>query len=117
METAAARSLVGQAAAMAAVASDIQNIQHTANESSGNWIWSNNGEKLAVNYSGSFDFSDDDTDVREVSAGGFLRISDQAWLGRHTVEIQERGGTIERRYYVNGSERPYEPEGRQWLHD
>src|SRR5262249_54593591 len=79
--------------------------------------WSNNGEKLSVTYNGSFDFTDDDTDVREVSPGGYLKISDAAWLGRHTIEIEERNGTLEHRYFVNGSERPYEPEGRQWLHE
>ena len=46
-----------------------------------------------------------------------LKISDAAWVGRHTVEIRERGGQLERRYYVNGTEHPFEPEGRQWLHD
>ena len=89
----------------------------TSNDSNGNWIWSNNGEKLQVSYSGSFEFTDDDTDVRQISPGGYLKISDGAWLGRHSVEIRERGGQLDRRYYVNASERPYEPEGRQWLHD
>jgi beta-lactamase regulating signal transducer with metallopeptidase domain len=92
-------------------------ISHHQDNSSGNWVWSNNGQKLSVSYSGRFDFTDDDTDVREISSGGYLKISDAALVGRHTVEIHERGGTLERRYYVNGSERPFEPEGRQWLHD
>ena len=86
-------------------------------ESNGSWIWSNNGEKLSVSYDGTFDFTDDDQDISQISQGGYLKISDQAWVGRHTVEIHERGGSLERRYYVNGTERPYEPEGRQWLHD
>ena len=46
-----------------------------------------------------------------MSAGGSLKISDGAWLGRHSVEIRERNGQLEHRYYVNGSERPFEPEG------
>jgi beta-lactamase regulating signal transducer with metallopeptidase domain len=100
-----------------AVASAVQSISSHQHDSSGTWIWSNNGEKLSVSYSGTFDFTDDDADVRQISAGGYLKISDQAWVGRHTVEIHERGGTLDRRYYVNGSERPYEPEGRQWLHE
>ena len=76
-----------------------------------------NGEKLQVSYRGAFEFTDDDTDVRQVSAGGYLKISDGAWFGRHSVEIRERGGQLDRRYYVNGSERPYEPDGRVWLRD
>src|SRR4029079_7885689 len=92
-----------------------QSVSHTVNDSTGNWIWSNNGEKLQVNYSGEFEFTDDDADIKQVSSGGYLKISDGAWLARHSIEIRERGGQLERRYYVNGSERPYEPEGRQWL--
>jgi len=85
------------------------------NDSEGEWSYSNNGEKLEVKYSGKFEFTDDDTDLRQLSPGGYLKISDGKWLGRHSVEIRERNGQLERRYYVNASERPYEPEGRAWL--
>ena len=102
--------------AVAAVAASGQSISHqSSDDSHGNWIWSNNGEKLEVSYRGSFDFTDDDTDVREISTGGYLKISDGAWLGRHSVEIRENNGRLEHRYYVNTIERPYEPEGRVWL--
>jgi beta-lactamase regulating signal transducer with metallopeptidase domain len=112
-----AEAAANMAAAQASTTDHNVSISHHQGKSSGNWIWSNNGEKLSVSYSGRFDFADDDTDVREISSGGYLKISDAASIGRHTVEISERGGTLERRYYVNGSERAFEPEGRQWLHD
>lgn len=86
-------------------------------ESSGNWIWSNDGEKLEVSYSGQFEFTDDDADVRVISPAGHIRIADAGAGGRHSVEIREHDGSIERKYYVNGSERPFEPEGRQWLRE
>ena len=93
-------------------------ISHSSDDQSGSWSWSNNGEKLQVSYSGTFEFTDDDTDVRQLSAGGYLKISDGAWLfGRHSVEIRERGGQMDRRYFVNASERPYEPDGRVWLRE
>jgi beta-lactamase regulating signal transducer with metallopeptidase domain len=103
--------------ASTAPATTSQSMSHHQDGSSGNWIWSNNGEKLQVTYSGTFDFTDDDADIRQVSVGGYLKISDGAWFGRHSIEIRERGGQLERRYYLNGSERPYEPEGRAWLRD
>jgi hypothetical protein len=90
-------------------------ISHEVNNSNGNWVWSSNGDKLEVSYHGSFEFTDDDTDVRQLSAGGWLKISDGKWIGRHAVEIRERNGQIERQYFVNASARPYEPEGRAWL--
>src|SRR5262245_43953338 len=94
-----------------------QSVEHSIHDSTGNWIWSNNGEKLQVSYSGTFEFTDDDADVKSVSSGGYIKISDGAWLGRHSVEIRERNGHLEHHYYVNASERPYGPEGRQWLQE
>jgi beta-lactamase regulating signal transducer with metallopeptidase domain len=90
-------------------------ISEHRSESSGNWIWSNDSERLEATYYGKFEFTDDDADVRSMSPGGSLKLSDGKWLGRHSVEIRERGGQIEHLYYVNGSSRPYEPEGRAWL--
>ena len=96
----------------------------SSNESHGNWSWSNDGERLQADYNGSFEFTDDDTDVRQMSPGGRLRISDGQWQGMvgrmlatpgHLVEITEHNGQIAHRYFVNGSERPFEPEGRTWL--
>jgi bla regulator protein blaR1 len=92
-------------------------ISHHVDDQNGNWSWSMNGEKLQVSYRGVFEFTDDDTDVRALSAGGYLKISDGAWFGRHSIEIRERGGELDRRYYVNGSERPYDPDGRAWLRE
>ena len=92
-----------------------QSISQSSSDSHGSWSWSNNGERLQVDYSGTFDFTDDDTDVQQMSAGGYLKISDGAWLGRHSIEISERAGRLEHRYFVNGIERPFEPEGRAWL--
>ncbi|MGH9409231.1 MAG: hypothetical protein ACRD1V_07235, partial [Vicinamibacterales bacterium] len=112
-----ARAAARNGAAAVATASAGQSIDSNQHGSSGNWIWSNNGEKLEVTYSGTFEFTDDDADVRSMSPGGLLRISDGAWFGRHSVEIREHAGQIERRYYVNGVERPFDPEGRQWLQD
>jgi beta-lactamase regulating signal transducer with metallopeptidase domain len=98
-------------------ASQAVSISSHQNESSGNWVWSNNGEKLSISYSGNFELTDDDADVRQISAGGYLKISDQGIIGRHTVEMRERSGGVERRYYVNGIEKPFDPDGRQWLRD
>jgi beta-lactamase regulating signal transducer with metallopeptidase domain len=100
-----------------APATQSQSMSHHRDDSSGTWIWSNNGEKLQVSYSGTFEFTDDDTDVQQLSPGAYLKISDGAWFGRHSVEIRERDGKVDRRYYVNGSERPYDPAGRTWLRD
>ncbi|HSC28442.1 MAG TPA: M56 family metallopeptidase [Vicinamibacterales bacterium] len=81
---------------------------------SGNFTWSDGKQKLQVNYKGAVEFTDDDTDVKSLSPGGWLRIRDGA-DGRAVEFRADDTGRIERRYWVGGSERPFEPEGRQWL--
>jgi hypothetical protein len=102
--------------AIASGASGPQISQHQ-HDSHGSWSWSNGGEKLQAEFDGTFEFTDDDTDVRQMSPGGWIKISDGAWLGRHSVEIADRAGQIAHRYYVNGLERAYEPEGHAWLRE
>jgi hypothetical protein len=101
----------------APVLGDGQSISiHTGTES-GNYTWSHNGQKLAIDYRGKVEFSDDDTDVKSLSPGGWLRIKDGGWSGAdHTVEFKaDSAGTIERRYWSGRSEQPFDPEGRKWL--
>jgi beta-lactamase regulating signal transducer with metallopeptidase domain len=95
--------------------SQSSSISEHVSDASGNWAWSNNGERLEASYRGKFEFNDDDTDVRAMSPGGWLKVSNGKWIGRYAVEIRERDGQLVHLYYVNGSARPYEPEGRLWL--
>lgn len=85
-------------------------------KSTGSMIWSTNGEKVEIKYSGSFEFSDDDTDIARMSPNSELRIRDGGWIGSRTVEFRsDAGGNISRRYWNGMSEKPFDPEGRQWL--
>ena len=83
----------------------------------GNWIWSNNGEKLSVSYSGTLRVHRR-RHGHPRDLGGRLPEdfgSGVAWPALRRDPRARR--ELERRYYVNGSERPFEPDGRQWLHD
>ena len=85
-------------------------------QSSGNYSWSNDGEKLEVNYKGTIEFTDDDMDVKALSPGGSLRIRDGGWIATHTVKFAaDASGNLTRRFWVGATEKPFEPEGRQWL--
>ena len=59
-------------------------------KSRGSMSWSNDGEKLEVKYEGEFEFSDDDTDVKRMSPGAQLRISDGGWFNGRSVEFSRR---------------------------
>ena len=85
-------------------------------KSKGNFTWSNDGEKLSVTYDGAIEFTDDDTDIKSLSPGGTLKIKEGGRLSSRTVEFRaDASGQIERRFWVGTSERPFEPDGRQWL--
>ena len=104
------------AASSAAIAESAQSTTLSTGKGSGNFIWSNNGAKLEINYSGEIEFTDDDADVKRLSPGGSMRIKDGGWFGSHTVEFKaDAAGNITRRYWSGMSEKPFEPEGRQWL--
>jgi beta-lactamase regulating signal transducer with metallopeptidase domain len=78
--------------------------------------WSNDGEKLQVTYDGEAEFTDDDADVKSMSPGALLRIKDGWLFPSHTVEFSlDDTGSIRRRYWAGMSERPFDPEGRQWI--
>ena len=85
-------------------------------ESSGNWVWSDNGRKVEVSYRGDIEFTDDDLDVKRLSPGGYLRIKDGGRFGtNNSIEFRADGnGATERHFWVDGRERPFEPEGRKW---
>ena len=88
----------------------------TRQESSGNFTWSHNGDKIEVKYRGSFELSDDDTQIVTMSPNAFVRFSDGMWMRGHSVEFTADGsGNISRRFYIGSSERAFEPEGREWL--
>jgi len=78
--------------------------------------WSNNREKLEVKLNGEIEFTDDDADLKSLSPGGSLRIRNGGWFASHTMQFTaDASGKITRRFWVASAERPFEPEGRQWL--
>lgn len=90
----------------------------TSRQSSGNFTWSNDGDKLQVNYRGEIEFTDDDVDVKSLSPDGWLRIrrTSKGEPVGHTVEFQaDASGNIQRKFWVGSTERPFDPEGRKWL--
>jgi beta-lactamase regulating signal transducer with metallopeptidase domain len=88
--------------------------------SHGTMSWSSNGERMEVRFDGEVEFSDDDTDIKRLSPGGSLRIKEGGvfggFLASHTVEFTADGaGHITRRFWDGMSEKPFDPDGRQWL--
>ena len=91
--------------------------QHkSGDDQKGNYIWSNDNQRIEIEYKGRIEFTDDDADVKALSPGGYLRIREGRLPNRTSVEFDaDDKGNIIRRYWSGTSERPFEPEGRQWL--
>lgn len=81
----------------------------------GRFVWSHNGDKIDIRHEGAVEFTDDDTDVKALAPGGHFRISTGDWFGRGVDIRADASGALTRRYRVGIVEKPYEPEGREWL--
>jgi beta-lactamase regulating signal transducer with metallopeptidase domain len=113
---AAVATRAGGAAVAAVAPATAQAAATTVSSQKGNFMWSNDNDRIEIDYDGRIEFTDDDTDVKSLSPGGRLRIREGRMPNRKTVEFESDGqGNLRRRYWVGASEQPFEPEGRQWL--
>jgi beta-lactamase regulating signal transducer with metallopeptidase domain len=84
-------------------------------QSSGNFVWSNDNERLTVKWTGEFRLSDDEQDIAWVEDGATLTIAD-GWVFTDRVEFRGlAGGKVERRYYRSGFQREIDAEGRAFV--
>jgi len=79
---------------------------------------SDGAKRFEVRYRGTIELTDDDRGIRSISPGGYLIVTDGSWFWfkDYRVEIRPgRDGALESRFWVDGHEQPFEPEGREWL--
>jgi beta-lactamase regulating signal transducer with metallopeptidase domain len=69
---------------------------------------------LEVDAVGRITFTDDDTDIDELSTGGLLSIAETRGGVTRVAVLRERGGRVERTYTANGDVLSAEA-GEQWL--
>jgi hypothetical protein len=72
---------------------------------------------LTVDAEGEITFADDDRDVAAISRGGYFEIEERQGRDRRRLEITPEDGDLQRRWLVDGDERPYGDEARAWLAD
>jgi hypothetical protein len=73
-------------------------------------------ETRRVRGRGRVEFTDDDADVKSLSPGGYLDIEETTSAGSTRVvwDLQPNGA-IRRRWWKDGHEASFEPEGRAWV--
>ena len=77
--------------------------------------FSDDHRKFKANIDGKIAFSDDETDITSLGGNGTATIEESVGGVTRKVELAERGGKLERRYFVDGSERPIDDAGRKWI--
>jgi beta-lactamase regulating signal transducer with metallopeptidase domain len=74
--------------------------------------------ELKIDLSGEVEFNEAEDDVAGISRGGELEIEEARGDRSHRLVVRPgAGGELERRWYVDGDQRPFGPESQAWLAD
>lgn len=69
-----------------------------------------------LEYRGKIIFTDDETDVKYISPGGFLKFSKRSFGNKRIIILEgESNNGINREYREGSKELPFEPDGRKWM--
>jgi hypothetical protein len=86
------------------------------NQSTTTWIQQDDGEKRRLEIRGKAEFSDDYTDIKAISEGGWVIVEEVHNGQARRYEVRRDGaGQITRAFYVNGTARPIDEAGKAWL--
>jgi len=97
-------------------ADSLSETRQSSGGGTGEFTWQENSEKVSIKWTGKFTIADDDRDISWVESGRTVEISDGGWV--LTTGVVIRGmpdGSVQHTYRRSGFERPYEPEGREFL--
>lgn len=73
------------------------------------------GHKLVLDVYNTVEFNDAETDVVRLGKGARLELVEDRLGVKREIKIYGKDGIIQRRYTVDGDERPLDADGRAWL--
>jgi len=76
---------------------------------------SDDDHKFKANIDGKIAFNADETDVASLGAGGTASFEETRGGVTRRVEFADRNGQIERRYFVDRKEQPFDAAGGKWF--
>jgi hypothetical protein len=80
--------------------------------------WENTDDhlRMRVEIEGKVEFTDDYTDVRDISEGGYVRVEqDRDGQSRRYEVRRNSAGQLERTFYLNGAVHPLDQAARAWI--
>ena len=76
----------------------------------------NGWNSLSVKIDGAVEFTDDDHDVKSLSSGGHFRMEERTGLSGRAYDVKaDSAGKLTKTWWVDGSAKPLDTEGRAWL--
>lgn len=72
-------------------------------------------QKYSVKVEGKISFNDSEDDVASLSKGGSAAFAETRGGTTQRIEIANRAGKLERRYFVDDVEKPYDATAQQWM--
>jgi beta-lactamase regulating signal transducer with metallopeptidase domain len=76
---------------------------------------SDDQHSFLANIHGKLILNDDESEITGLSEGGTAKLSDTVDGVKQRIELTERGGKLERHYYVGESEHPYDDKARAFM--
>ena len=107
--------LAGSGAALALAA---EQASRTINTNENEWTinHSDNGREFNLQIKGKPEFTEDYSDLKSLSPGGSVAIEEKTPSIARKLEITVAGdGQLQRKYFVNGTSREIDGEGKQWI--
>lgn len=77
--------------------------------------WNHRDSRGSFKSKGTIRYSDDLDDIESISPGGYVEIEDRRDQKWHKAMLRGPSGGIERKYWVAGSEHPWDNDARAWL--
>src|SRR5580765_7931315 len=90
--------------------------QSRSDDSTWQWINSNNGHRQEIKLRGDVQFTDDESDVKNISNDGYLLIREKRDSYDRQYEVRNSGpGKVERIFTVNGERQNIDEASRRWI--
>jgi beta-lactamase regulating signal transducer with metallopeptidase domain len=87
----------------------------------GAWVdicWSDGRDKMRIKMDGELELTDDDRDIKSISRGGYFAVWEKRGSKRRELVVEpERNGVLNYGYYVDGKNRDFDDDAREWLAD
>jgi beta-lactamase regulating signal transducer with metallopeptidase domain len=76
---------------------------------------SDDNHNFNANIHGQITLNDDETDIQTLSEGGTARLEDTVAGSKQRIDFAQRGGKLERHYFIDNVEHPYDDKARAFM--